>query len=798
MWRAGRTISLLLLGLAASGVWWQWRVVRTVTNTTAIIVAYDDFVFHYPTFRYAFGELREGRLPHWNPYQLGGSPFLATGEHGLLYPLNVVFLFLPTAPAMQVAAVLHVFLAFAFTFVLARTMGMALIGAAGAGCVFALSASTTTLISFPTLLYGSSWIPLQIALAHLSFTRPRAWPWAVVLGGTLAMQYLGGYPMFTLFALYGVAGCTLWHVAFGPHTRAGRSARARGLVAVIGAMALAGALAAPQLLPAMELAAQSPRPLGGLPMELADPSYQPGWVQPVRTLVTNILPVNVVKPTPPGVGMVALVLAAFAVLRRPRGPVIFALVMTLASALVALGRHTPLFWLYLHLPGGAMFRLPERLFVFTALGLALLAGFGVDALAHDRRARGVALAVGGICLAAAVTVTFLIDGGALWVKDMDHALFGPGSVVVIRSLGPMRIYLLGIAAWLAAYALLSDRWRRGLVATVPVVLYATLSASFANRFALPELYPDLHTMPAGVVDFLRSRQGYDRTYIVPPALQSSTRQVPSKAGMLYGLWAVADRENVYDRRFDEYSDRMRPANYVEAARQVFTSLGLTFSADRILHAAEFMVTPASRNLRLLDLFGTRFIVVSPDGPPEWSSAPDRFPLVYENDGVRVYANPNAVPRAYLVHGFEVLSQRDEVLDRLTSPSFDPRSTVVLEERPPGLSLRTTGPPAPLMSAAIATYAPQEVAVEVAADAPGILVLTDQYYPGWTAEVDGRPAAIYRANYLFRAVALDAGPHRVVFRFIPRAFHRGVLVATLACATLGIGLAVARFAGRSRR
>ena len=80
----------------------------------------------------------------------------------------------------------------------------------------------------------------------------------------------------------------------------------------------------------------------------------------------------------------------------------------------------------------------------------------------------------------------------------------------------------------------------------------------------------------------------------------------------------------------------------------------------------------------------------------------------------------------------------------------------------------------------------EIVVE--ALVPGFLVLSDTFYPGWKAEVDGNPTEIYRANYAFRAVPVDAGNHTVKFFYTPTHWKVGILIssASLLIAIAGLG------------
>jgi hypothetical protein len=150
----------------------------------------------------------------------------------------------------------------------------------------------------------------------------------------------------------------------------------------------------------------------------------------------------------------------------------------------------------------------------------------------------------------------------------------------------------------------------------------------------------------------------------------------------------------------------------------------------------------------------------------------------------VYENRGVLPRAFVVREAKSMPDRSRLLEDLRTADF--RETVFLEEDPPHpqpLSHKGRGE----MDAVILDYAPNRVSVEVHTPEPGFLVLTDVWYPGWNATVDGQPAHVYRANYLFRAVEVPAGSHRVDFHFAPRSYEVGKLVSLVTLVLLGAGL-----------
>lgn len=161
---------------------------------------------------------------------------------------------------------------------------------------------------------------------------------------------------------------------------------------------------------------------------------------------------------------------------------------------------------------------------------------------------------------------------------------------------------------------------------------------------------------------------------------------------------------------------------------------------------------------------------------------EKYRQVYDGVDGTVYEDQTVLPRAFLVPEAVSLPDQAAVLARLTAPGFDPLRTVLLEEPAPALGgngLPATG------TASIADYSDTRVLVDVDTGQPSFLFLGDSYYPGWRAYVNGNPAKIYRADYLFRAVEVPAGRHSVEFRYEPDSLNLGLMVSTATAGAVGL-------------
>jgi hypothetical protein len=158
--------------------------------------------------------------------------------------------------------------------------------------------------------------------------------------------------------------------------------------------------------------------------------------------------------------------------------------------------------------------------------------------------------------------------------------------------------------------------------------------------------------------------------------------------------------------------------------------------------------------------------------------------------VKIYENRAVLPRAFIVHQAEVVGGDDEAVTLMKDASFDPAATLVRLRRgtePPGPF--TAGEPSPNEQVEIISYRPEQVEITTKLDSPGWLVLTDAFYPGWQAAIDGQAADILQVNIMFRAVEVPAGEHRVVFEYRPRSFIAGMWISAAALVLLAVGLAL---------
>lgn len=765
--------------------------------------------YYYPLLHFVRGQWLAGHVPLWNPYENLGVPLAGNATSGVFYPGTLILL-LPVgfAWAYKLYVMAHVLLAAWAAYRLARHWQVSVEGAGIAAVSYAFSGNVLFQYTNVVFLVGAAWLPLAVLAADQMLVERRL-VWALLFGAVLALMTLGGDPQMAYHAgliavLYAI---WLW-----------RSERARGMGTIIRlrpvllvVSAAAGlTLAAVQVLPALEFSRLSGRTLSAVPRtvyELPRRISRPDWTVSAnghwsdgltcRRLESgshhenlyefSVGPWRLAEYLWPNIGgrqfsihrrwldsipaegrvwvpslymgLLPLVLGLTAMrFRRADVRTSWLSWLVLLSVLASFGcyglgwlwnevcyvthGHTTessfvggpfggLYWLMtVVLPGYIYFRYPAKLLVLAALGLSLLAAFGWDRLqygAAERTRRGL-LVVGGMSIVALIVFGAVQPWWRAWLGEArPSAVFGPLDVSgatwdVMFALG-QTVLLAGFFWWLVGHARRGSRW-----ASLAALVLLALDLGIANRWMVVCAPLDCWDSPSKLAVALQereSRHGDGQPY-----------RIYRESAWLPATW----------RR------QASPSRLIELARWEHDTLFPKHNLlDRVIVAEvhgtmmpsdfEVLLDSLKRSGQLGSL-GVRYQMLPKD---RRSPANELVRLAAGlGDGV-LWHDPRCVSLAAIVReGARV--EADE-------------------------------------HCRIIRYEPTEVEITARLTRPGLVILRDQFYPGWHLEVETagegrREVPILLVDRVMRGASLPAGEHRLIYRYRPASVFWGAVVSGL--------------------
>jgi len=729
-------LALGVIVLATAGFFWQ---LLFTPNTYMPAGGGDLASFLYPVYHYAARSLKRGIIPLWNPYLYGGAPFVGDIQSGLFYPVNLlVFLLVPelTYPVMEFIAVLHFFLAGAFMYLclryLERQVRMSRLAALGGAIAFMFSDLFITHFGNLNMIAVAAWLPLIFLFYHRAMLERRLSraAWAGLFFG---IATLAGHIQITLFIALALTLYTAYQIVTALPSPS--SILHSPISILLLTIAVALGVSAFVLLPSYEMASHTLR--AALDYGQASMySLAPG--QLIGLLAPNFFgrdPSHYWSPwerVEVGyIGVLPLVLALLAILLRRENLVRFLLGLAVVSLLLSLGGYSVLHgWLYRWVPGFEGLRAPARFVYLMDFALAMLAALGLDALLRplepDQRAiyrRLLKMApwvvVGTALLAAPFGYFAILDA-----QSKDALVFWRVSMAV----DSVALFLLLLAASLAILLMRGYRWvRRNTLGFLAIGLIAVDLASTGAYVDLGHQDPTVGFHHPAAVEFLEADSDYYRIDTRTDVWELWQPDLSLLHGV-HDVWGVVNPLTLAN--YNRYWEHM-----------------------------------GSRSSPLYDFLNAKYVIGSKGVTLDW----EKFVPVFDGDpGVNIYLNTRALPRAFLVHQALIASDHEEAFGLIHQPDFDPATMVVLEgdggEALPASEAETVS---------IVSYQPNEILLDVTVAAPGYLVLSEVYYPGWRAYVDGREEALWRANYTFRAIHLEPGSHQVRFLFAPLAWKVGL-------------------------
>ncbi len=714
-WRSILGFQLLILAIV-TGFYWK----LTLTKQFLWIGSGDLAQQVLPWFEEQTRQVQHHQIPLWDPHFWLGAPLLGQAQPGTAYPLNWLLFLVPEShghiriDTLQWYFIAIHYIAALFCFLLCRDLGCSRAASLIAGLTFSLAGYVGT-TDWPQMVNGAVWFPLVLLFLLRSVRGVRPLSSAAVAGTCLGMAWLAGHHQIPIFTTLTAAGVWLYYIC-----RQGKiNWSLLRLAAVMGIfMALVGAL---QILPAVEYGHLAQRWVSGpRPIHWDEPvpySVHQNFSLTNMALFAILFP-GLSRHADPFMGVVAsgLILLGVALCWKQHVVKLFAAI-SIGGLVYALGQSSVYQgFLYSIVPTLDKARVPSMAVVLFSLGGAVLAAFGFDHFIQHGNSAWARRIVTGLLAFGLLTFSLLM--GALFMKklgwDADDRVALTAFVTVL------------LAALLYAWRAGNLTGRQAAVLLVMLLLlelgnnsgYAFVDRSDAARMV------DLEKVWSNrdVSDFLHQQPG-------PFRVETTTEAISPNWSEYHDLDAVL-------------------SNGASASNNVVDNTEWHTVGARLL-------------------FGVRYTLG--DKPP----FPDSIERFTGASGIKVYENPGAFPRAWAVHEMIPIRTAVDGARIIGSQQANLHSKAFsLEEIP---ALTNCGTPDEV---SVLNYRPAHVTIRANMACQGLVILSDAFFPGWSAKVDSNPARIFEVDGALRGVLVPQGTHQVAFHYRPKSVYLGAALTLL--------------------
>ena len=746
-------------------------------NANKMIAGSDYLVGGYPFEKWTE---EQTEMPLWYPHVFGGVPVLGAPVGGPLAPLAQLRGIIPPHVVLALTFIIFFFVAGLGAYLYLRAIGLSKYTSALGAFIYMFigNLATTPMAGHAGRAASVALFPLMLFTVHEGLKTKRLL-YFLFTALVTAFAFYEGHFQITYYALLLIICYVVYYLIANRKEYSG-SEILRVLGYGLSAVAFICLLMAAVWLPVIAGLGTAAR---GIERGY---EYAISWAMPpIETfnllvptfsgILENYWGTNPFKQHTEYFGLLAVVFAILAsLLFWKKQYVKFYVIAAVAVILTAWGGATPFFKiLYTLIPGFKLTRAPSLIFYLAGFSFTVLAAIGFEyTIIRKELNQRKFLVTSGIMIA--VFIILMLIGSAVG-RDMAGSkisIYEKNSSQLTQGIFLAIILILIVFSMI--FLALKQKLKHLSLTIIAIIISLVSVVPIMKKFLPEGPKPETYYKADDIMQFLRK----DRTDFRVFPFQS---QPPMNPGALYHL------QDCYLL----YHDIQSAGGYIPNPIQRYQ--------DFIGAETSVMFRPANlyQYPRLANMLNLKYII-APNLPDDLSRFDpntqafikdikrhlERYSTVFQGRAFQVYRNDSVLPRAYVVPQYRVVEE-SEVLRILKSPQFDPTQIVILEEDP---QVVLSNEDVQLMPIPITGYEANKITCTVNTPHSGFLVLTDNWHPDWKVFVDGEEQKLYRANYIFRAVFVDAGKHEVMFRYISKHFNIGTIISMIAF-IVSIGLCI---------
>lgn len=726
---------------------------------------FDVIRLIYPAKFFSIEQLKSGNIPLWNANIFAGNPHLASLQSGTFYPLNLVFFVFPFWLAWTLYIIIQPILAGFFTYLFLKGLKLSKLASFLGGIVFSYSSFFVVWMEYGNLNHSFLWLPLLLLLL-IRIVQKKSLLLYVLLALVLSLTILAGYIQFAIYVYAFSYVFFLFYLYFY-----GKKGRGKTLLVTSVFYGVSLLLAAIQLIPMAELFMQSTR------SAFTNEAFMKLLI-PTSHFVTYIIPDFFGNPATRNyfiegtyiervtyVGLMPSIFVMYAVLFARSKMVWFFLISAWLIFLLTFDTFITKFLYSLYLPPVISTGVPSRIMFLFAFPLSVLAAIGFNSLQEKISIKRIFIIIGiYIGIFGFIWASVYAFPQLLFPQIQDSIAITKRNLII-----PSGLLALSFVLLLAVFFIKKFRTLILIGMIILVILDLFYFFKKITPFApIDSLYPK-----TAVMKQLNQIQGINRMWAYGDGILATNLQTI---------------EGVYGNEGYDALHIKRPAEFLSLSRNGKIEKELARSESELVSGFgnSELISNVNRK-RVLDILGTKYILHknsnNPSVPNELTFPTSDFTLVWNDNAWQIYENKKSLPRVYLAGTIITESNPQTIGSILLNSKTDLSSVVVLEK-----DINKNVPLDASASAVVKEYSPNKVVISTNAKTNSVLVLTDNYYDGWEAFVDGVRTPIYRANYTFRGVYVPSGQHTVEFIYNPKSFQYGLWISSMSLlALIGVGV-----------